>query len=137
MTGLMQDLRYALRQLRKNPGFAAVAVITLALGIGANSVSRRTREIGVRMALGAKRASMLRMILGDAAILLGSGIAIGTVCALASSSVLQSMLYGTGARDSRIIASVCFTVAVVGLLAAYLLARRAARVDPMVALRYE
>ena len=80
---------------------------------------------------------MLRMVLHDAAILLGSGIAIGTICALATASVLETMLYGTGARNSRIIASVCCAVAVVGMLAAYLPARRAARVEPMVALRYE
>jgi putative ABC transport system permease protein len=129
--------RFAMALLSTFAGLALVLTIVGLYGVMAYSVSRRTREIGVRMALGAQRASMMQMILRDAAILLVSGIVIGTVCSLASSSVLQSMLYGTGARNSRIIASVCFAVAVVGLLAAYIPARRAARVDPMVALRYE
>ena len=118
-------------------GLALVLTIVGLYGVMTYSVSRRTREIGVRMALGARRASMLRMVLLDAATLLGVGIAIGIACSLASSSILQSMLYGIGARDLKIVASVCFTVGFVGMLAAYIPAWRAARVDPMVALRYE
>jgi len=129
--------RFAMALLSSFAGLALVLTIVGLYGVMTYSVSRRAREIGVRMALGAQRASMLRMILLDAAILLVSGIAIGTACALASSSILQSMLYGIGARDSKIIASVCFAQAVVGILAAYIPAWRAARVDPMVALRYE
>jgi putative ABC transport system permease protein len=129
--------RFAMALLSSFAGLALVLTIVGLYGVMTYSVSRRTREIGVRMALGAQRASMLRMILLDAAILLGSGIAIGSACALASSSIMQSMLYGVGARDSKIIATVCFAVAVVGMLAAYIPAWRAARVDPMVALRCE
>jgi ABC-type antimicrobial peptide transport system permease subunit len=101
------------------------------------SVSRRTREIGVRIALGAQRESVLKMILRDAAILLLAGIAIGVIATLASASILRSMLYGTGPRDPFVMLSVCAGLATVGLLAAYIPALRAAQVDPMVALRYE
>jgi ABC-type antimicrobial peptide transport system permease subunit len=101
------------------------------------SVSRRTREIGVRMALGAQRGTVLAMVLRDAALMLGAGIVIGTAIALASASILQSMLYGTGSRNPLVLVMVCSLVAIAGLGAAYVPAFRAARVDPMVALRYE
>jgi ABC-type antimicrobial peptide transport system permease subunit len=89
------------------------------------------------MALGAQRNTVLKMVLRDAAILLALGIAIGTAVSLASASVLQSMLYGTGSRNPVVLTEVCVAVAVAGLLAAYIPAFRAAKVDPMVALRYE
>jgi ABC-type antimicrobial peptide transport system permease subunit len=106
-------------------------------GVMMYSVSLRTREIGVRMALGAQRMSVLRMVLRDAAILLVAGIAIGAASSLASASILQSMLYSIGPRDPAVMTFVCAAVAIVGLAAAYIPARRAATVDPMVALRYE
>ena len=101
------------------------------------SVTRRTREIGVRMALGAQRGVVLTMVLRDAAVLLAFGIVVGIVAVVASASVLQSVLYGTGSRDPMVLTLVCLGVAFAGLVAAYVPAFRAARVDPMVALRYE
>jgi len=80
---------------------------------------------------------VLTMVLRDAAILLTAGLVIGIVAALASASVLKDMLYGTGARNPAVLMLVCVAVAVAGLAAAYIPAFRAAKVDPMVALRYE
>ena len=129
--------RFAMVLLSTFAGLAIVLTIVGLYGVMTYSVSRRTREIGVRMALGAQRTLVLRMVLRDATILLVSGIAIGAVSSLASASILQSMLYGTRPRDPFVISMVCAAVAFVGLLAAYIPARRASKVDPMVALRYE
>lgn len=137
MVRQLSQPRFAMILLGTFSGLALLLTIVGLYGVMTYSVSRRTREIGVRMALGAQRTSMLRMVLQDAAVLLVSGIAIGTACALASASVMQSMLYGVGARDPKTLVVVCGAIALVGLLAAYIPARRAASVDPMLALRYE
>ena len=120
--------------------FAALAIVLIVVGLFGvmmYSVTRRTREIGVRMALGAQRTRVLRMVLKEAAILLALGIVIGVVAALISTSVLQSMLYGVESRNPVVLILVSIAVTLAGLAAAYVPAFRAAKVDPMVALRYE
>jgi predicted permease len=120
--------------------FAALALLLTVIGlygVMAYSVSRRTREIGLRLALGARRAGVLQMVLGDAGRLLAVGIAIGLAAALASGPVLEKLLYGAHARNPAILALVCVGVALAGLLAATLPALRAASIEPMQALRME
>jgi ABC-type antimicrobial peptide transport system permease subunit len=120
---------------------SAFAVLALVLtvvglyGVMAYSVARRTREIGVRLALGAQRGTVLTMVLRQAAMLVAIGMALGLAATLAATPVLQSMLYGTGARNPVVLAGVCALVALTALVAAYLPALRAASVDPMRALR--
>ncbi len=133
----LSESRFAMILLSTFAGMAITLTVVGLYGVMTYSVTRRRREIGVRMALGAQRGSVLKMVLQEASILLGVGIAIGVVSALGSASVLRSMLYETKSRDPYVMINVCIAVAIVGLAAAYIPALRAARVDPMVALRDE
>jgi len=120
--------------------FAALALVLGTIGIyGVLSflVSNRTREIGVRMALGAQRGQVLRSVMGEGAKLSLAGIALGTAGASAVMRVLSGELYGVGATDPLTFCGVAILVAVVALTACYVPARRAMRVDPVVALRHE
>jgi len=120
--------------------FGAMALVLAATGIFgviSYSVSRRTNEIGIRVALGASRGTILRMVLRETLVLTFAGLAVGLPCALAASRLLGNMLFGVSASDPATIAIVAITLAVVAALAGYIPARRAMRVDPMVALRYE
>jgi predicted permease len=106
-------------------------------GVTSYSVAQRTREIGIRVALGADRASVLRLILRQGLMLAGIGTAIGVVIAAAGSTLLESLLYGIRGLDPITFGSTCALFALVTLIASYIPARRAATVDPMVALRNE
>jgi len=119
---------------------ALLAALMAALGLYgvlAYVVARRTREIGIRMALGGQRADILRMVLGQGARLTVIGGAIGIAVAFAASQFVASLLYGVTARDPLTFVGVAVLLAIVAGAACYLPARRATRVDPMVALRYE
>jgi predicted permease len=129
--------RFAMTLLGAFAALALMLTVVGLYGVMAYSVSRRTREIGVRLALGAQRSSVLTMVLRDAAILLLTGIGMGAVVSLASASVLKTMLYGAAPRDPIVLSVVCISVAVAGLLAAYIPAFRAASIDPTQALRSE
>jgi len=121
-------------------GFAILALLLGAIGlygVVAYSVSQRTREIGVRMALGAQRCSVYRLVLNEAGWLIGLGILAGAVLALGTSALLQTLLFGVRPWDVPTLAAVAAVLAISALLASYIPARRAAKVDPMVALRYE
>jgi putative ABC transport system permease protein len=112
-------------------GGAPVAVINYAFW------KRRTRDIGIRMALGAEPGSLLWQVLGETLMLVGIGIAIGVPAALAGTRLVRSMLFGLGFTDPIVIVAAAALLAFVAALAGFLPARRASRVDPMVALRYE
>jgi len=121
-------------------GFATLA-LTLACvgiyGVMAYLVGRQNHEIGVRMALGARRADVLRLILGRGAKLTTTGAAIGIIAALLSTRLMRSLLFGVSPFDPLTFAGVALLLMLVALAACYVPARRAMRVDPMVALRYE
>jgi putative ABC transport system permease protein len=129
--------RFAMVLLSAFAGLALVLTLVGLYGVMAYSVARRRREIGVRLALGAPRQTVFRMVLHQAAVLVTIGMGLGIAAALASGSMLQAYLYGTGARNPIVLGGVCGLVAATGLLAAYVPARRAMQVDPAVALRYE
>jgi putative ABC transport system permease protein len=120
--------------------FAGIALILAAIGIYgviAYTVAQRTREIGIRMALGAQRIDMLTMILRQSFTVIGIGLFAGILGALAVTRLMSSLLYGVSAHDLSIYAIVTIVLSGAALIASYLPARRAMAVDPMVALRYE
>ncbi len=120
--------------------FAAVALVLAAVGIYgviSFSVTRRTREIGVRMALGAQPQNVQRMVLGKALTLAAIGVAVGLSGSLALTRAIRSQLYNVSATDPMTLAGVAILLAAVAALAGFWPARRAARVDPMIALRHE
>jgi predicted permease len=120
--------------------FATLALVLASIGIYgvlSYTVGQRTREIGVRMALGAQRFDVLRMVLRDGARMIFAGIVLGVIGALELTRLMGSMLYGVKATDPLTFTAVAALLSAVGLLACYLPARRAMKVDPMHALRHE
>jgi predicted permease len=120
--------------------FGGVSLLLVAIGlygVMAYSVTRRTGEIGIRLALGARPASVLSMIMREGAVLALVGVALGVVAALVSSRLIVTLLFGITPRDTAAFAGAVILMVLVALLATILPARRASRVDPIVALRYE
>jgi predicted permease len=106
-------------------------------GVMSYSVARRTKEIGVRMAIGAHRADILRMVLREAGLLVGLGLVVGLAASLAGAQLLRSLLFGIAPRDPFTLAATCGVLLLTGLFAAWWPARRAASTEPMQALRME
>jgi ABC-type antimicrobial peptide transport system permease subunit len=173
---MIQDLRYALRLLRRSPLFTAAIVLTLAIGVGATtatfsvvnavlirplpfahlfaavavviaavgvygvlacSVTERTREIGLRMALGAGRSGVIGLVIREGMATALGGVAAGMVGAAAISRVLEALVFGLTVRDPATYGVVAGVLSLVALAACAVPALRASRIDPMVALRNE
>jgi predicted lysophospholipase L1 biosynthesis ABC-type transport system permease subunit len=142
MTTLDAAMRTLLAERRFNmllmTIFAGVGVVLATVGLFGMlsfAVAQRTREIGVRMALGARRADVIRMVVADSARLSAAGLAIGGVAAVAAARAIRSMLFGVTPVDPATFGAITIVVASVAVIASYVPARRAASVDPVIVMR--
>ena len=137
ISGALAARRFPLQLLGLFAGLALVLSALGIYGVTAYGVTQRTQEIGVRIAIGAQRSDVLRMVMGSALRLAALGVALGLLAALAGAQLLASQLYGVSARDPLTFLAISILLALVALVASFLPARRAAGLDPMSALRTE
>jgi putative ABC transport system permease protein len=144
MRTLDQVVSASLAQPRLNTllltGFAALALLLAAIGVYgviSYAVEQRTREIGIRMALGATRGKVFRLVVGEGMLLALVGLGVGLVAAFGLARLMTSLLYGVTPSDPVTFLAVSILLSGVAFVASYIPARRATKVDPMVALRYE
>jgi putative ABC transport system permease protein len=119
---------------------AAIALVLAAIGIYSimsYAVTQRTSEIGIRMALGAEARDIFRLVVGHAVRLIGVGLLVGVIVALSTTRLMRSLLYGVEPTDPLTLGAICLVIATVALFASWIPARRATRVDPLVAIRYD
>jgi len=133
----VQESRYYTLLLSIFAGVATALAMVGIYGVMAYSAAQRTREIGIRMALGARRGDVLKLVLGHSLLLIGGGLVVGLGGSLALTRFIESQLWGITANDPVTFVSVSLLLLLVALMATYIPARRASLVDPMVALRYE
>ena len=152
LESLVQDLRFGVRMLRKHPLRSLAVIVTFSLGIGLGvlflaavglygvmsfAVTQRTREIGVRMALGARSGGLVALVLRKGIVRIGIGLGIGLVLATLSSAPLALFLFEVQGRDPVVFGLVVLTLAATGVVASLIPARRVTRVDPAAALGSE
>jgi predicted permease len=141
---LAEQVNQSLTQQRTNVAmlgiFGALALLLAAIGlygVASYTIAQRTREIGIRMALGAGRTEVLRLVLGQALLLVGVGVALGLAAALGVANFMGALVEGVSTRDPVTFASTAGLLALVAAAASYVPARRATRIDPLIALRQE
>src|ERR1043165_813351 len=137
LAGLIAQRRFSMSLVAAFAVLALTLALIGAYGVTSYLVSQRTREIGVRLALGADPARISRLVVREGMVVAGTGVAVGVVGAIATTRLASSLLYGVSARDPITIASVAVTLLVVSALANYIPARRGSRVDPLMALRQD